>query len=151
RVCVRGVLSLRSRHHPGPRRHRLYLGARGAPASQTRAPGRGSARRPGVAPRAARRPHRLPCGRNLMDLRFRFAEEAFRREVRAWLEEHLGGAFAPLRGRGGQGDEHALVEERRAWERALAAGGWTGLGWPREHGGRGASLVEQLIFQEEYA
>jgi alkylation response protein AidB-like acyl-CoA dehydrogenase len=86
-----------------------------------------------------------------VDLRFTDEEEAFRREVRAWIAEHLRGDFEALRGRGGPGDEHALYELRRAWERELAAGGWTCVGWPREHGGRGATLVEQVIFHEEYA
>jgi alkylation response protein AidB-like acyl-CoA dehydrogenase len=86
-----------------------------------------------------------------MDLRFTAEEEAFRAEVRAWLAENLRGDFAALRGRGGPGDEHAFVEGRQAWERRLGRAGWTGLGWPKEHGGRGASLVEEVIFHEEYA
>jgi alkylation response protein AidB-like acyl-CoA dehydrogenase len=86
-----------------------------------------------------------------MDLRFSEADEAFRREVAAWLAENLEGEFAAVRGRGGPGDEHALVDERLAWERRLGAAGYTAIGWPREHGGRGASLTQQVIFHEEYA
>ncbi len=86
-----------------------------------------------------------------MDLRFTPEDEAFRAEARAWLAENLRGDFAALRGRGGPGDEHTGVEGRQAWERRLGEAGWTGLGWPREHGGRGASLVEEVIFHEEYA
>ncbi|MDX1649650.1 MAG: acyl-CoA dehydrogenase family protein [Myxococcota bacterium] len=86
-----------------------------------------------------------------MDLRFSDEDEAFRREVAAWLDDALTGEFAVLRGRGGAGDEGALVEERRAWERKLASGGWTCVGWPREHGGRGLPLSQQVIFHEEYA
>lgn len=86
-----------------------------------------------------------------MQLRFSDADEAFRSEVRAWLADALTGEFAKLRGRGGPGDEHAFVEERRAWERRLGADGWIGLGWPREAGGRGASLIQQVIWHEEYA
>ncbi len=86
-----------------------------------------------------------------MHLRFSEEEEAFRREVAAWLADQLSGEFAAVRGRGGPGDEHALLDERRAWERKLAEGGWTCIGWPRECGGRGASLTEQVIFYEEYA
>jgi alkylation response protein AidB-like acyl-CoA dehydrogenase len=85
-----------------------------------------------------------------VDLRFTDEEEAFRRQARAWLELHLAGEFAPLRGRGGPGDEEALFELRRAWERTLAAAGWNCLGWPRAQGGRGRTLVEQVIFNEEY-
>jgi len=86
-----------------------------------------------------------------MDLRFSPAEEAFRREAAAWLEKHLSGEFAAVRGRGGPGDEDALFEERLAWERKLGADGWNCVGWPKEHGGRGATLGEQVIFHEEYA
>ena len=86
-----------------------------------------------------------------MDLRFSAEDEAFRAEIRQWLDDHLAGEFASLRGRGGPGDEHADFEGRRAWERALGRAGWTCVGWPREHGGRGAGLHQQVIFYEEYA
>jgi alkylation response protein AidB-like acyl-CoA dehydrogenase len=86
-----------------------------------------------------------------MDLRFTPEEEAFRAEARAWLVERLDGDFKAVRGRGGPGDEHELVDERRAWERELGAGGWIGLSWPRVHGGRELPLLHQVIFFEEYA
>jgi alkylation response protein AidB-like acyl-CoA dehydrogenase len=86
-----------------------------------------------------------------VDLRPRGEDDAFRAEVRAFLEDSLSGDFAVVRGRGGPGDEHALVEERRAWERHLGTHGWTCVGWPEEHGGRGLSLRQQVIYFEEYA
>jgi len=86
-----------------------------------------------------------------VDLRFTAEDEAVRAEIRQWLTEHLDGEFAPLRGRGGPGDEHEAFEGRRAWERALGAAGWTCVGWPKEHGGRGLTLAQQMIFYEEYA
>ena len=86
-----------------------------------------------------------------MDLRFSAKDEAFRRDVANWLAESLSGDLAVVRGRGGPGDEHALFEERLAWERRMGEGGWTCIGWPREHGGRGATLSQQVIFHEEYA
>ena len=86
-----------------------------------------------------------------MKIHFSDEDEAFRREAAAWLDDALSGEFAVLRGRGGSGDDAAFVDERRAWERKLASGGWTCIGWPREWGGRGASLTEQVIFFEEYA
>src|SRR6202034_933049 len=72
-------------------------------------------------------------------------------QVRAWLAGHLTGRFAALRGAGGPGREHEAHDERLAWNRHLAAGGWTCLGWPAEHGGRGATFAQQVIFHEEYA
>jgi alkylation response protein AidB-like acyl-CoA dehydrogenase len=86
-----------------------------------------------------------------MNLRFGDTDEAFRQDVRGWLAAHLVGEFSVLQGRGGPGDEHFEVERRREWERRLAAAGWTCLGWPKEHGGRDATLAEQVIFHEEYA
>lgn len=75
----------------------------------------------------------------------------FRDEVRGWLAEHLVGEFAPLVGTGGPGREHEHVELRTAWEQELGRGGWIGLGWPVEAGGRGCSIDEQVVFHEEYA
>ena len=86
-----------------------------------------------------------------MDLRFTAEDEDFREEVRCWLTDHLTGQWAALKGKGSEGREHEAFEERREWETVLAAAGWTGLGWPREVGGRGASLIQQVIFHEEYA
>jgi acyl-CoA dehydrogenase len=86
-----------------------------------------------------------------MDLRFSDEDEAFRAEARAWLTDQLSDRFAVVRGRGGPGDEHALFEERLDWERHLGANGWTCVGWPEEHGGRGLSLHQQVIWYEEYA
>ncbi len=86
-----------------------------------------------------------------MDIRFSEEDEAFRREIATWLNEHLSGEFEVVRGRGGPGDEHALFEERHAWERKLGEDGWIGVGWPTEVGGRGLSLNQQVIFYEEYA
>ena len=78
-------------------------------------------------------------------------DEEFRRRVREWLAENLTGRFAGLRGAGGPGREHEAHDERVAWNRHLAAAGWTCLGWPAEHGGHGATLAQQVIFYEEYA
>ena len=75
----------------------------------------------------------------------------FRVEVRQWLADNLIGEFAALRGVGGPGREHEAFEERLAWDRHLAAAGWTCLGWPVEHGGRGLALDQLVIFHEEYA
>ena len=86
-----------------------------------------------------------------MDLRFSREDERFRDQVRTWLEENLADGFADLRGRGGPGEEHALIDERRVWERRLAEGGWTGLAWPADCGGRDATLMQQVIYNEEYA
>ncbi len=87
-----------------------------------------------------------------MDLAYSDADVAFRAEIRAWLDDHLASAdWSGLKGLGGPGRDHEAVEERLAWNRHLAAHGWTCVGWPTEHGGRGLSLWQQVIFHEEYA
>ena len=78
-------------------------------------------------------------------------DQAFRSEVRRWMSEHLTGRFEVLRHRGGAGDEDAFPALRKEWELELARGGWTCVGWPKEVGGRGLSIAEQIVFHEEYA
>jgi alkylation response protein AidB-like acyl-CoA dehydrogenase len=77
-------------------------------------------------------------------LRYTAAEEAFRDELRAWLAAHLPRERVP-------DDEEERRRFQRAWQRELAADGWVGIQWPREHGGRAASLAEQVIYTEEMA
>ena len=86
-----------------------------------------------------------------MKLSFSAEDEQFRKEVATWLQDNLTGEFEQLRFRGGPGDEHMFPEERKKWEQKLADGGWTCVGWPKEHGGRGCSIEQQVIFNEEYA
>ncbi|OLF06436.1 acyl-CoA dehydrogenase [Actinophytocola xinjiangensis] len=75
----------------------------------------------------------------------------FRATVREWLSDNLSGEFTDLRGRGGPGREHESFGRRLAWDRHLAAAGWTCLGWPAEHGGADLDLAHQVAFHEEYA
>ncbi len=84
-----------------------------------------------------------------MDFALSEADEAFREEVRDWLVDHLVGEYAAL-GAGQNLGEGAELEVRKAWQRELAAGGWVGLSWPKEYGGRELSLLRELIFNEEY-
>ncbi|WP_201304780.1 acyl-CoA dehydrogenase family protein [Streptomyces sp. GS7] len=89
-----------------------------------------------------------------MEFGFGDDEESFRGAAREWLEGHLVGEFAALRGRGGPGSEHVGGGVRRAWERELGRGGWIGLGWDRRHGAygnRAGSLTQQVVWAEEYA
>ena len=77
-------------------------------------------------------------------------DEEFSALARGWLHEHVVGEFAALRGRGGPGDEDIGFETRVRWERQLGQAGWIGLGWPAAHGGRAASVAQQIIWAEEY-
>ena len=78
------------------------------------------------------------------------SDSEFRDLVRTWLHENVVGEFAELRGRGGPGDEEVGFEIRVEWEKLLGRAGWIGLGWPVEHGGRGATVDQQIIWAEEY-
>lgn len=79
-----------------------------------------------------------------MNLAYTPAQEAFRKEARAWLEAHV--PKAPLR----SFDTPEGFEAHRDWERTLHAGGFAMVPWPVEYGGRGADLLEWLVFEEEY-
>ena len=85
-----------------------------------------------------------------MDLSLTPALREFADEVRTWFDEHLVGEFARHRGVGFSWDDSAW-DVRLAWDKEMSAGGWLCLGWPREYGGRNASVEEQLVFQLEYA
>ena len=76
-----------------------------------------------------------------MDLRYTPEQQAFREEARAWLEAHV--PREPLR----SFDTREGFEEHRAWERELDAGGFAMVVWPQEYGGRGANLLEWLVFE----
>jgi alkylation response protein AidB-like acyl-CoA dehydrogenase len=77
-----------------------------------------------------------------MDLTLSPSEEAFRDEVRAWLEENHPGPEPD------DGLEE-IMAFRREWQEKLHAGGWAGIAWPEEYGGRGATQIEQAIFAGE--
>ena len=84
-----------------------------------------------------------------MDLGFTADEEAFREEIRTWLDLSLPTEW---RGRGVGGfREDDETELQRKWQRRLHEGGWLKLAWPREAGGRAATPVMQAIYQEEMA
>jgi alkylation response protein AidB-like acyl-CoA dehydrogenase len=85
-----------------------------------------------------------------VELDFGPGVRAFRDELRDWLADHLVGEFAEHRGVGGPTDG-AAWEVRLAWDRELAAGDWLGISWPREYGGRGLGLLEEIVFAYEYA
>jgi alkylation response protein AidB-like acyl-CoA dehydrogenase len=83
-----------------------------------------------------------------MDFDFTDKQQSFRQEVRAWLAANVP---ADLRGRGFASSRADLeaVRRLRDWQRTLYKAGYVGMDWPTEYGGRGASLVEQVMFYEE--
>ncbi|MFI5036289.1 MAG: acyl-CoA dehydrogenase family protein [Acidimicrobiales bacterium] len=83
-----------------------------------------------------------------MDLTYPPEAEAFRKEIRAWLEEHLPeGWFTP----GFTLSDEERREFNQHWPQTLFEGGWICAGWPAEYGGRGLSLIDQVVLNEEFA
>ena len=68
------------------------------------------------------------------------AEQSFRASVREWMAVNLRGPFEPLRHASGLGSPGYTPELAKRWEQALAQGGWTGLGWPKQHGPSSAAM-----------
>jgi alkylation response protein AidB-like acyl-CoA dehydrogenase len=79
-----------------------------------------------------------------LDLRFTPEQDAFRADVRAWLEANVPNPTLPSM------DTADGFELHRRWERTLHDAGWGVVSWPVEYGGRGLSILEWLIFEEEY-
>jgi len=79
-----------------------------------------------------------------VDLTLTSEEQAFRDEVRTWLDENHPGPEP-------DGDDSARFGFQREWQKTMHASGWAGVSWPKEYGGRGASLLEQTIFYSESA
>ena len=78
-----------------------------------------------------------------MDLDFSAEQRDFREEVRTWLAEHKPTEPRPS-------DAAGIRAYDTQWQRTQYDGGWAGISWPKEYGGRGLSLLEQLIWYEEY-
>ena len=80
-----------------------------------------------------------------MDFKFSQEDESFRTEFRSWLEKNVPRDWrddselaAP--------DTKTEFERRRAWHRRLYDAGWMCIHWPKEYGGRGATLIQQFIY-----
>jgi len=90
-----------------------------------------------------------------MDFALAPEDEAFRDELRAWLDEHL----PPFLAEWGEREQHpdqghgitGAMERRRAWQRTLNTGRWAAINWPREWGGREATITQNVIYAEEMA
>ncbi|WP_196771283.1 acyl-CoA dehydrogenase family protein [Mycobacterium intracellulare] len=73
--------------------------------------------------------------------------EQFRTELREWLAENLTDELVAARRPTGRDD--AAFERLRVWNATMADAGWAAVSWPREYGGRGATVLEQLVYTEE--
>lgn len=84
-----------------------------------------------------------------MDFSYSPEEEQFRQRLRSWLADALPEGWGETVFESEDEEERYMF--RRDWDRKLHSGGWTGINWPVEYGGRGATLVERAIFAEEMA
>jgi alkylation response protein AidB-like acyl-CoA dehydrogenase len=82
-----------------------------------------------------------------MDLNLTAAELSFRDEFRIWLHANVPKDWDEFR----EAEMEPRFEYLKRWQRKLYEGGWAGISWPKAYGGRGASLMEQVIFWQEMA
>ena len=82
-----------------------------------------------------------------MDFSYPAELEQFRSELRDWLSANLTDDL--IANRRPSGNDDAIFEKLRAWNRTMADAGWAAVSWPREYGGRGATVLEQLVYTEE--
>ena len=82
-----------------------------------------------------------------MDFSYPADVERFRAELREWLSANLTDELIAARRPSGHND--VVFEKLRAWNRTMADAGWAAVSWPREYGGRGATVLEQLVYTEE--
>ncbi len=82
-----------------------------------------------------------------MDFNYSPEQETYRQEVRTWLEANQP---PPLTAEEKERiDEDLLWDRNKRWHKKLYENGWVGLNWPKQYGGRGATFIEQVIFQQE--
>jgi len=85
-----------------------------------------------------------------MDFKFSAEDEAFRSEFRSWLKANLPKAGKAEEGLDFMRESSSDDWKRRVeWHKKMHAGGWVGISWPKEYGGRGATLTQQIIYNEE--
>src|SRR4051812_31355554 len=87
-----------------------------------------------------------------MDFQYSPEQEAYRAKVRTWIDTNLPKELCVEDAR----DERIAPDretfiKRRAWQRKMYDAGWVGMSWPKQYGGQGADLMEQVIFDEEYS
>jgi alkylation response protein AidB-like acyl-CoA dehydrogenase len=83
-----------------------------------------------------------------MDFKYSDEDEAFRHEFRGWLEANMPRDWRDD-GELADPDTKSEFERRRGWHRKLYDAGWMCIHWPKEFGGRGASLMQQFIYHQE--
>src|SRR3954467_1382795 len=88
-----------------------------------------------------------------MDFAYTEEDEAFRAELRTWLDENLSDFVdaGEIHDPQNNANLSRQMARRRAWQQRLNEGGWAAINWPREWGGREATIMENVIYSEEMA
>ena len=87
-----------------------------------------------------------------MDFEYTQEQEAFRKEFRGWLEKNLPQELCLDDAADDRvASDRETFEKRCAWQKTMHDAGWVAISWPKECGGRGASLIERVIWEEEYS
>jgi alkylation response protein AidB-like acyl-CoA dehydrogenase len=87
-----------------------------------------------------------------MDFEYTQEQESFRKEFRGWLEANLPPELCLDDAADDRvASDRETFEKRCAWQKKMNDAGWVAISWPKEYGGRGASLIERVIWEEEYA
>ncbi|MCU1448565.1 MAG: Acyl-CoA dehydrogenase [Acidimicrobiales bacterium] len=86
-----------------------------------------------------------------MDFAYTEEDEAFRAELRTWLDANLGDFLQAGEIEDRQANISRTMARRRAWQRRLNEGSWAAINWPKEWGGREATIMQNVIYSEEMA
>jgi alkylation response protein AidB-like acyl-CoA dehydrogenase len=87
-----------------------------------------------------------------MDFQYTPEQEAYRAKVRNWIDTNLPKALCVEDARDERiAPDYDTFVKRRTWQRHMYESGWVGIAWPKQYGGQGADLMEQVIFDEEYS
>ncbi|HLI78850.1 MAG TPA: acyl-CoA dehydrogenase family protein, partial [Candidatus Binataceae bacterium] len=86
-----------------------------------------------------------------MDFNFSPEDEAFRKNLRAWLEVNAPKGMENSDSFGDEADDTDEWSRRIGWYKKLHQGGWVGIDWPKEYGGRGATVLQSIVYHQELA
>jgi alkylation response protein AidB-like acyl-CoA dehydrogenase len=86
-----------------------------------------------------------------MDFNFSPEDEAFRKELRAWLAVNAPKGMENADSFGDEADDSGEWARRIGWYKKLHKAGWVGIDWPKEYGGRGATILQTIVYYQELA
>ncbi|WP_237740498.1 acyl-CoA dehydrogenase family protein [Paenisporosarcina sp. TG-14] len=82
-----------------------------------------------------------------VDIKFSEELEKYRNQTREWLKTAIPDWWHHYANR--RSDDERYIEFSKSWDKKLHEGGYSGISWPKEYGGRGESVLKEMIFEEE--